>query len=142
MHSLSAPQGRRGKVRWGGSAWVMRAAIVSAARARDRPSVPHLTYPLRPQGRRGTRSSAPSGSHEQMRWIAAHAHKLLAVERDAEAGQHRDLEAALTVESEWGLGDAVDIGAAADELHQIHIGKRRRELQIGGQPKRGVPAVA
>src|SRR5256885_12433507 len=95
---------------------------------------PHLTYPLRPMGGEGIERLGRL-RREQRRWIGRVALKLLAIEFDAKSRQHRNLEATLTVEGEGRLGDAVDIGAAADELHQIHIGERRRELQVGGDPE-------
>src|SRR5205814_897209 len=55
--SLSAPQGRRGKVRRGGAASRYVNILRETRASRMRLRFPHLTYPLRPQGRRGIRLS-------------------------------------------------------------------------------------
>src|SRR5882724_491296 len=58
---------------------------------------------------------------EQRRRIRRVALQLVAVERDAEAGRVGDREVALAVEGEGALDDAVEIGAAADELDEVDI---------------------
>ena len=65
---------------------------------------------------------------EERRWIGRVALQLLGVELDAEAGHDGDLERAVSVELERHLGDTVDIGAVANELDEVDIGKCRREL--------------
>jgi hypothetical protein len=61
--------------------------------------------------------------YEQWRGVGRVAGELGTVEGDAKARQRRDLEIALGIEREGPLGDAIDIGAAADELDQIHVGE-------------------
>ena len=63
-------------------------------------------------------------------------------DRAAPPGQAaRDGEIALRIKHERRLGDAVDIGAAADELDQIDVRQRRGKLQIGRHAQRRVPAM-
>src|SRR5947209_3526856 len=114
--------------------------------ARRRSSLPGRSSASSPPPISGSccRSSARSepSCREERRRITGDARQLLAVERDAETGQARDGEIALAVERERRLGDAVDIGAAADELDKIDIGQCRGELEIGGDAERRVPAMA
>src|SRR5262249_36149558 len=74
-----------------------------------------------------------SALREQRRRVERKPLQLLAVERDAEAGLVGDGKAPLAGEREGRGEDAVDIGAAADVLDEIDMGKRRGELQIGGE---------
>ena len=70
------------------------------------------------------------------------ARELLARDRDTQPRPVRNLQPAVRVELE-GLGqDAVDIGAAADELDQVGVRKGGGQLQVGRDAERGVPAVA
>src|SRR5215208_7380235 len=64
-----------------------------------------------------------------------------AVELDAEPRPVGDRQVAMRIELKGPFEDAVDIGAPADELDQIRIGKGGLELQVGRDSERGIPAM-
>src|ERR1043166_7873734 len=82
----------------------------------------------------------PSG--EERRVVRGVAPELVPIERDAKPGYFRDFQMALGVELEGLFGNAVDIGAAADEFDEIDIGQGSGQLKVGCHAECGVPAMA